>query len=294
MLTSTAIRFSRTQLLATSTPFSTSAATKAFSLCELFGTSLRLSSTSSSSSLRAPHHHKLVVSDHPSWLQSNHKILATQKDSLLENGKRYHSSKSSGRADEEPTPAAPALTGNQQHETWVEFQKSISVSGFETGQTTKVTTRTKKRGGKIDRKRREREEELEAALKGKTFDITTLKGGEFPPLRYSDEETARLLEEAYANMPVRTGKRGTLHLKREKRRWWIKRMYDAKKKHERMAEHERRMAKRHNISKWCYEIKTGAEEVREKERLYQMDVLERWAEMNGYVKGEDGLIEQNE
>lgn len=157
-----------------------------------------------------------------------------------------------------------------------------------------MTSRTKKRGGKIDRKRREREEEFEAALKGNTFDITTLKGGEFPPLRYSDEETARLLEEAYANMPNRTGKRGTLHLRREKRRWWIKRMYDAKKKHERMAEHERRMAKRHAISKWCYEIKTGAEEVREKERLYQVGILERWADINGYVKGDEGLIEQKE
>lgn len=71
-------------------------------------------------------------------------------------------------------------------------------------------------------------------------------------------------------------------------------MYDAKKKHERVAEHERRMAKRHGISKWCYEIKTGAQEVREKERLYQMGILERWADMNGYVRGDDGLIEQNE
>lgn len=40
---------------------------------------------------------------------------------------------------------------------------------------------------------------------------TQLKGGEFPALRYSDEETERLLTEAYAAIPPRAGKRGTLH-----------------------------------------------------------------------------------
>jgi hypothetical protein len=224
-------------------------------------------------------------------LNTKKPLLATQRSLNCGNQTKLFSSKSS----RDQALAAPTPSGNQQHETWVEFQKSISVSGFETGQTTKVTTRTKKRGGKIDRKRREREEELEVALKGKAFDITTLKGGEFPPLRYSDEETARLLEEAYTNIPPRAGKRGTRHMKREKRRWWIKRMYDLRKKKEKMAEHERRMAKRHNISKWVYEIKTGAEEVREKDETYQRGILERWAIMNGYAKGENkGLIEQNE
>jgi hypothetical protein len=72
-------------------------------------------------------------------------------------------------------------------------------------------------------------------------------------------------------------------------------MYDAKKKHERMAEHERRMAKRHNISVWIHEIQEGAEEVRERDRAYQRGILERWAEMNGYAKeGSEGLVEQNE
>ena len=72
-------------------------------------------------------------------------------------------------------------------------------------------------------------------------------------------------------------------------------MYDAKKKHERMAEHTRRMAKRHNISKWIYEIKQGAEEVRAKDSEYQNGILERWAEMNGYAKkSSEGLVEQNE
>jgi len=225
----------------------------------------------------------------------NNKLSASQSHRQPISGNHFRHFSSKSDTEESTAPSKPQAS--QQHETWVEFQKSISITGFETGQTTKVTTRTKKRGGTVERKRRLREEELDAALsRGKAFDITTLKGGEFPPLRYSDEETARLLEEAYANLPPRAGKRGTRYLKREKRRWWIKRMYDVKKKHERMAEHERRMAKRHNISKWIYEIQQGAEEVKEKDRAYQLGVLERWAEINGYAEKDmsEGRVEQNE
>ncbi|KAL7447847.1 hypothetical protein ACHAWC_000153, partial [Mediolabrus comicus] len=109
-------------------------------------------------------------------------------------------------------------SGSSQHNTWVEFQRSIAVTGFETGQTVREQTLGKKsRGGKMDRKRKEREAELEAALRG--ADNTQLKGGEFPSLRYSDDETERLLAQAYAAIPPRAGKRGTRNLKRQKRRW---------------------------------------------------------------------------
>jgi hypothetical protein len=58
-------------------------------------------------------------------------------------------------------------SGSSQHNTWVEFQRSIAVTGFETGQTVREQTLGKKsRGGKMDRKRKEREAELEAALRG--------------------------------------------------------------------------------------------------------------------------------
>ena len=68
-----------------------------------------------------------------------------------------------------PTEDDPSKSS--QHSTWVEFQKSIAVSGFETGQTVKEKTLgQKKRGGKFDRKRKEREAEAEAALRGE--DIT--------------------------------------------------------------------------------------------------------------------------
>lgn len=73
-----------------------------------------------------------------------------------------------------PTPPPPTTTGgsgSSQHDTWVQFQRSIVVAGFETGQTTKEKNLSKKnRGGKIDRKRKEREAEAEAALRGE--DVT--------------------------------------------------------------------------------------------------------------------------
>ena len=86
-------------------------------------------------------------------------------------------------------------------------------------------------------------------------------------------------------------------MKREKRRWFIKRMYDVRKKHERMGEHTRRMEKRHRISTWMHEIREGAEEVRSGDREYQRTILKRWAEMNGYAAkdmSEGGRVEQNE
>jgi len=113
--------------------------------------------------------------------------------------------------------------------------------------------------------------------------LIQLKGGEFPSLRYSDEETERLLAQAYAAIPPRAGKRGTRNLKRQRRRWEIKRQYDATKKQERMEEHVRRMAKRHEISQAMYTIRVEAGDLRERERVYQMGVVERWAARNGVV-----------
>lgn len=213
---------------------------------------------------------------------------------MQKNRLRWFSSKSS-KDDQPATPTAAddannnteatTISGSSQHDTWVQFQRSIAVSGFDTGQTVKERQLGKKnRGGKIDRKRKEREAEAEAALKGLT-DTTQLKGGEFPELRYSDEETERLLAEAYAAIPPRAGKRGTLHLKREKRRWWIKRQYDAKKKHERMEEHTRRGAHKKRINQEVKDTRAGAVDVREKDLEYQSMVLQRWAEMNGHTHG---------
>jgi hypothetical protein len=74
-------------------------------------------------------------------------------------------------------PDVVAGSGSSQHDTWVQFQQSIAVAGFETGQTTKAKNLGKKnRGGKMDRKRKEREAEAEAALRGE--DITQVRSSE--------------------------------------------------------------------------------------------------------------------
>ena len=72
----------------------------------------------------------------------------------------------SNNDDDDSTAAAAA--GSSQHNTWIQFQRSIAVTGFETGQTTREQTLQgkKSRGGKIDRKRKEREAELEVLLRG--------------------------------------------------------------------------------------------------------------------------------
>ena len=121
-----------------------------------------------------------------------------------------------------------------------------------------------------------------------------LKGGEFPELRYSDEETERLLAEAYAAIPPRAGKRGTLNLKRQKRRWFIKRQYDYKKKRERIAAHERYIERGERIKQEIKSARVEAADVREQETAYQSMVLQRWADMNGHrpISGNSGEMKR--
>jgi hypothetical protein len=116
-----------------------------------------------------------------------------------------------------------------------------------------------------------------------------LKGGEFPTLRYSDEETERLLAEAYAAIPPRAGKRGTLNLKRQKGRAFVKLQYAYKKKLERIGAHERRMAKRKRTNDEIKRCRSEADDVRAREKEYQDMVLQRWAMMNGHGTAEAGL-----
>ena len=152
----------------------------------------------------------------------------------------------------------------------------------------------KDRGGKVLRRRREREmakkAEEEAAAGGAAGGGGP--GSQFPALRYSDEETERLLAEAYANLPERAGKRGTKHLKREKQRWFRARLNARKKKEERMAEHSRRMEKRSRIVKEVMAVKEGAAIVRDAEREYQEEVMKAWAAKAVLTTGADGTVKQ--
>lgn len=209
-----------------------------------------------------------------------------------DNGSRYFSTKGKGKGkgnpkagkSSNPAPAAGApqeKAVNLQHQAWVQFQKTISVDGYETGATTTYADSSgglKRRGGKSLRKKMEK---MAARREGARADTADLGGGHYPAMRLSDEETKELLAEAYAAIPKRDGKRGTMHLKRMKQRGWRLRQYHIIRKHERIGAHERRMAKRSRIARECREIRQVAPLVRQQEQEYQAIVFQRWASLTG-------------
>lgn len=133
----------------------------------------------------------------------------------------------------------------------------------------------KDRGGKQLRKRKEKE--MEETLSKERL-TETMGGGLFPPLRYSQEETERLLAEAYAAIPERAGKRGTRNLKRQYLRWFNVRKLHAKKKRERIAAHYRRMENRSRIFKEVKAIKETAAQTRARDASYQEAVFRKWTQ----------------
>jgi len=171
---------------------------------------------------------------------------------------------------------------NEQHKEWVNFQRTLKVDGFETGQTLHVTdtamSGNKSRGGKSVRKKMEKLLAPERARVEREKIMEQSGGGVFPPLRYSNDETARLLEEAYANIPKRTGKRGTRHLKRMKNRQFIVRRARAILKFQKKRAHFRVMNKRSQVLADIFQVKEDAPEIVKQEKSYQQMVLERWAE----------------
>lgn len=159
-----------------------------------------------------------------------------------------------------------------QHQEWVKFQQSISVDGFQTGQVTSARVLKKSRGGKQARLRKEKE----MARLQENYDQATDE--KFPAIRYSQEETERLLELAFSSLPPRAGKRGTRNLKKQERRWKLVRDIRAKYKANIIAAHERRMEKRHWKRQKVIAAKEQAPISREKDLKYQGQVLSRWAE----------------
>lgn len=178
---------------------------------------------------------------------------------------------------EKPPPARHGSEPALQHKEWVAFQQSIAVEGFETGQTTTVQSTKKTRGGKKATKRKQtRRDLMEEKLKERQR-LTGAGGGEFPPLRYSDEETERLLAQAYAALPVRTGKRGTKNLHRQKRRWHLVREIRRKYKAHMANFQVRKMAKRSRKIREVKAIIDAAPGIRQRDREYQLSVYQRWA-----------------
>jgi hypothetical protein len=182
------------------------------------------------------------------------------------------------------TTTSPTITKGgaaEQHKEWVEFQKSIEVDGFETGQTLSTIDAKKGRsGGKAATKKRlTKRDEMAEKIKERQR-LAGGGGGEFPPMRYSDEETERLLQQAYAAIPKRMGKRGTLQLKRQKRRWHLVREIHRKYKAHIVKFHFRRMKRRSTKIKQIIEfISNVAPNTVHQDREYQDAVRQRYLSM---------------
>jgi hypothetical protein len=102
-------------------------------------------------------------------------------------------------------------------------------------------------------------------------------GGQYPALRYSEEETERLLAEAYANIPKRDGKRGNRHLQRESNRWHaVRKARKIAKKNYGIRQHTRRMLRRSQVVRDVKQVKVDAVGIREHEAAYQQAVTEQW------------------
>lgn len=104
--------------------------------------------------------------------------------------------------------------------------------------------------------------------------ICIQSGGHFPPLRYTDAETQRLLTESYANMPARAGPRGTRHRKRMKNRIFDRNKAAAKQKFFKKRAHFAKMAKRSQVVADIQQVQSHAPVLCDKEQAYQQLVLE--------------------
>ena len=111
-------------------------------------------------------------------------------------------------------------------------------------------------------------------------------------MRYSDEETERLLKEAYDNLPKKGISKKTRQLKRQRIRHRVIRKARYIKKQERIASHFARMEKRSLVVKDVKRVIETADSIREKDLMYQRKVLMKWAEIQGLtaVENEDSVV----
>lgn len=104
-------------------------------------------------------------------------------------------------------------------------------------------------------------------------------------MRYADEETEKLLKEAYANLPAKGISKKTRQKKRQLTRFKAIRKMRHVKKQERIAHHFATMGRRSAISKEVRAVIDGADEVRVGDLNYQKEVLKKWALVQGLVEG---------
>merc|ERR1712238_634145 len=115
----------------------------------------------------------------------------------------------------------------------------------------------------------------------------------FPAVRYSPEETVALLQEAYATLPTREGKRGSRAKKRQKNRWKQVRRNHSDYKAQLIAAHHRRMEHRQYKRNRTKEMKEDiAPPARQDDLDYQKKVLTRYLNMG--LMDKDNNENQNE
>lgn len=166
---------------------------------------------------------------------------------------------------------------------WNEWQESLINT---TSNDPSIRSNLKKRGGKTLRKKQEASKQSSLSDQSRLLDGAG--PGQFPPLRYSDDETANLLEEAYSNIPERTGKRGTRAFKRQKVRFIGIRKARSIKKQEKIEHHFDRMEKRSLKMTSIRKMKELAVDVRQEDQNYQKELLRKVLMMRGYDSFENG------
>jgi hypothetical protein len=175
-------------------------------------------------------------------------------------------------------------TGTSGDNLWMKWQQSLINSSDE-------GPKKKSRGGKTLRKRAAKDLASSTVSEASSQERLLEAGqGQFPPLRFSDEETERLLAEAYANIPKRAGKRGTRALKRQKVRFHFLRKADKIKKKEKIQHHFAVMEKRSKKVKDIQKMKEISNVNRNADAEYQMKVLEEYVIRTGMANNESKPI----
>lgn len=163
-----------------------------------------------------------------------------------------------------------SLDGNSGNDSWLKWQQSLINSSDE-------SPKTKTRGGKTLRKRVTQNlvssVTVEASSQERLLDAGQ---GQFPPLRFSDSETERLLAEAYDSLPKRAGKRGTRSLKRQKVKYHFIRKAHKVKKQEKIRHHFAVMEKRSKKVQDIRKMKEISENEKAADEEYKIKVLEEF------------------
>jgi len=224
-----------------------------------------------------------------SMATSNRKVIDAKNAKRLKiqqkKKKNTNASKAASDTDEaNGTEDAVAKNKNPflQHQEWVRFQQSITVDGFQTGQTTTATVLKKSRGGKQARRKREKElARLGAYSDASGSEKISAVAQKFPAIRYSPEETEDLLKQAYEALPARTGKRGTRNLRRQATRWKKVRKIRSDYKAHLVNAHFKRMEVRKYKRDRTSDTLEAAPDQRQDDLDYQGMVLKRWMETMG-------------